>query len=269
MLLAPACEMSACGDSSGAGRRPSATSTPTPAASVLVSRPTAKRKLSAEVGPFERAIAKQDCKTFFPYVLSFARSTRPGAAATSTECRRANSEMALLRGLRLDTSVQFDTGGLMEGPTGTNARRYLIWAVDSDGRFRYSRLSGTGQAEVGTPFRFFTESARVANRFVRAVREKDCGTMAPLFSQVASRLVTSAGSRMGACRAVLRGKFLAPALAETADPRIEVLGGTRDIAFVGVATKRAYFTMALGDFEQQGLLVFDIVPSTPVKLPAG
>jgi len=235
----------------------------------LVERPAPEQPIAAEVGPFTRVIATHDCKGYYPIVHSFVRGRRAGAPATAAECKGGDSAFEDLRGDRIDVAAQFRTAGLLEGPATGNARKYSIWALDGDGRFRYARVSGIGPAQAGTPFSYRKEAARTAGRFVGSVRRRDCDTMERLFSAKGSRLVVAQGSPRGACRAVLRGKFLAPAVRETPHPRIEVLGGTRNLAFVGVATQRVYFTMMLGDTKRSDLRVIDVVPSTAVKLPEG
>lgn len=235
----------------------------------LVERPTPKQPIAAEVGRFTRAIATHNCRDYFPLVHSFVRGRRAGAPATAAECKGGDSAFEDLRGDRIDVAGQYGTGGLLEGPASGNARKYAIWSLDGDGRFRYARVSGIGPAQAGTPFSDRKAAARTAGRFVGSVRRRDCATMERLFSAKGSRLVISLGSPRAACRAVLRGKFLAPAVRETPHPRIEVLGGTRNLAFVGIATKRVYFTMMLGDTKKSGHRVIDVVPSTAVKLPKG
>ena len=251
-------------DDGGGGGGDDKSSRPAP----LVERPTPKRPISAEIGGFTRAIASHSCKDYYPLVHSFVRGRRAGAPATAAECKGGDSALEDLRGDRIDLAGQYGTGGVLEGPTSGHARKYAIWALDGDGRFRYARVSGIGQ-QAGTPFSHRKEAARIAGRFVGSVRRRDCATMQRLFSPNGSRLVISQGSPRAACRAVLRGKFLAPAVRETPHPRIEVLGGTRNLAFVGVATKRVYFTMMLGEVKKLGLRVVDVVPSTAVKLPKG
>jgi hypothetical protein len=68
-------------------------------------------------------------------------------------------------------------------------------------------------------------------------------------------------------RAVLHGWFLAPALRKSPSVRVQVMGGTRNLAFVGIPTRSIYFTMLLGGAATPTLRVFDVVASTPVKLP--
>ena len=259
LLALAALGLGACGgDDEGGGDKG-------PAPAPLAERPAPKRPIAAEIAPFTRAIAANSCKDFVPLVLSFTRGQPPGAPAAATECKKADPSLEALRGVRIELAAQYGTGGLLEGTAG-NARRYTIWVLDGDGRFHYSKVTGLGPKQAGTPFSRRKEAARVAGRFVRSVRARDCDAMGRLFSPSGSRLVETLGSPRAACRAVLDGKFLAPALRATPHPRIEVLGGTRDLAFVGVATRRLYFTVTLGGGKKPDLRVFDVVPSTPVKL---
>ena len=240
----------------------------TPSAA-LTERPTPKQPITAEIAPFSRAISTQDCKKYYPLVLSFSRGERTGTPATEAECKGRDPEVALLRGYRVELAAQYGTAGILDGPAGSgNKRRHTIWTLDGDGRFRYTQVTGTGTAaQAGTPFSDRKEARRLAEDFLAAVRERDCAAMARLFSPEGSRLVVNTGSTKAACRAVLEGEFLAPAVRKTPNPRIEVLGGTRNLAFVGVATKDIYFTMTMGDGGKPKLRLFDVVPSSPVKLP--
>jgi hypothetical protein len=79
--------------------------------------------------------------------------------------------------------------------------------------------------------------------------------------------VTGLGSTRAACRAVLNGRFVAPAVRRTPGLRPELLGGTKDLAFVGLPTRHTYFTLMLGDLASPTLRVVDVLPSTPVDLP--
>jgi len=92
--------------------------------------------------------------------------------------------------------------------------------------------------------------------------------MSRLFS-ARGRLAVTQGSAAGACRAVLRGRFLAPAVRATAHPVVRVMGGTKDLAFVGVSTRRGWFTMLLTAQQPSALRVLDVLPSTRVTLPPG
>ena len=91
--------------------------------------------------------------------------------------------------------------------------------------------------------------------------------MEPLLSRKGNRLAVNTGSRRKACRAIIEGDFFAPALKRTLAARIEVLGGTANLAFVGIATRRVYFTLILGDGRRGALRVYDVVASSPVRFP--
>lgn len=260
-FLAPGCGGD---DDDGGGNEKSAPST------ALTERPSPKRPIASEIAAFSRAISTQDCKKYYPLVLSFARGMRPGSPATAKECKSTDSGLALLRGYRVALAAQYGTAGILDGRTSGNTHRHTVWILDGDGRFRYTQVTGTASAaQAGTPFSDRKQAARLAGEFVEAVRAKDCAAMAPLFSPKGSRLVVNTGSPKADCRAVLKGEFLAPAVRETPNPRIDVLGGTRNLAFVGVATERLYFTITMGDGGKPKLRIFDVVPSSPVKLPKG
>ena len=232
----------------------------------MTGRPTLKEALAAELPAFARAVIGQDCKTYKGLLVSLNRGVAPGTPVTAADCKQPESGLTSLRGARVRVIRQFDTGGLMEGPDAAGKPQYTIWVADSDGRFRYTAVSGHA-AQVGSPFTKRKEAARVADRYLKSVRARDCDAMERLFSPRGTRVVVLGGSLRAGCQTVLKGKYLAPAVRKTAHPRIEVLGGTRNLAFVGIATKDTYFTLILGDPGTHGLRVFDTVPSTPVAAP--
>lgn len=232
----------------------------------LANRPIVKQPIVAEVDPFNRALAAKSCRAFQPLVFSLVRGKPPGAPATAAECRQRDTAFDGLLGDQFTRAGQFGTGAVMEGSGAKNVR-YTIWVLDGDGRFRFANVLGTSPPQLGAPFTDRPEANRVATRFLTAVRERDCPTMERLFSRRASRLVAGEGSARAACRAVLKGQFLAPAVRKTPNIRVEVLGGTRNVAFVGVPTRDAYFTMIVSNSGTPGLRVLDTLPSTPVKLP--
>jgi hypothetical protein len=230
-----------------------------------VSQPVARRPIASEIGPFTRAVGAQSCRAYQPLRSSFIRRRPPGSPATAAECR-GDGGLAALRGYAVDRAAQFKTGAVMEGPGAGAKRQWTIWVLDGDGRFRFTGVSGA-TAQVGTPFGKRTEAETVAARFVRSIRRRDCAAMQELFSPVGSRLVTGLGSTRAACRAVLNGRFVAPAVRSTPGLRPELLGGTRDLAFVGLPTRHTYFTLMLGDLASPTLRVVDVLPSTSVDLP--
>jgi hypothetical protein len=262
-LLASAFALPGCGG--GDDPEPQGSSVPKPAA--VVSQPRARQSIATQVAPFNRAIAAQSCKAYEPLRSSFIRHLPPGSPATAAECRHGDSGLAALRGDRVDRAAQLGTGAVMEGPARGAGRQWTAWVLDGDGRFRYIGVSGV-PPQVGTPFGKRTEAASVAASFVAAVRARDCSAMRHLFSPGGSRLVTSFGSAQAACRAVLRGQFLAPAVRETPKLRPALVGGTRNLAFVGLATRHTYFTLVLADLASPRLRVIDVLPSTPVDLSA-
>jgi hypothetical protein len=71
------------------------------------------------------------------------------------------------------------------------------------------------------------------------------------------------------CAKVLDGQVFAPAIRATPDAQPVELGTTANLAFYGVPTKDAYFTLLLSDAGEAGggMTVRDVLPSTPVSLP--
>jgi hypothetical protein len=232
---------------------------------VLV-QPRVRQPITTQVLPFSRAVATQSCEAYEPLLFSFIRQRQPGSATKPGDCRDGDEGLGVLRGARVDRSVRIGTGALMEGPAG-RGRRWTIWVLDADGVFRYSGVSGS-TPQVGTSLGKRTEAESVADRFIRAVRSRDCPAMQRLFSPRGSRLAVSLGSTRAACRAVLRGRFFAPAVRELPAVHPQVLGGTKDVAFVGVPTRQAYFTLVLGDLATHDLRVLDVLPNTAVDLPS-
>jgi hypothetical protein len=239
----------------------------TAAESSLTARPAPKETLVAQLPAFTKAITRQDCKAYKALVVSLGRGVAPGAAVTAAECKRGDPALVALRGSQVQRAAQLGTGGVMEGPNAAGKPQYTIWAVDSDGHFRYTGVSGTSP-QAGTRFTKRAEARSVAKKYLRSIRDGDCPAMERLFSPRGTRVVVVAGGNLRAgCKTVLKGKYLAPAVRKTPKPRIEVLGGTRNLAFVGIATKDAYFTLILGDPATGDLRVFDTVPSTSVPAP--
>jgi hypothetical protein len=231
----------------------------------LTEQPTPKKSLGSQMLPFAKAITSQSCKQYKPLLVSLTRGTvAPGAPATAAECKQPDASLTALRGVRIQRAFAAGTGGLMEGPDAAGKNQYTLWAVDSDGRFRYAHVSG-GSNQIGTAFTERKEAADVTDKFLASVRKRDCSAMEKLFNARATRLVATLGSRKAACKAVVDGKYLAPALEKTPNPGIKVMGGTRNFAFVGVATKDVFFTFLLGDLGASGMSFLDTLPSTPVR----
>jgi hypothetical protein len=249
----------------GDGEDPEPRADPTPAPPAVVAQPVARAPIASQIAPFTRAVGAQSCRAFQLLRSSFIRGRPPGTPATNAECGRGDRGLVALRGDAVDRAAQFKTGALMEGPAAGGGRQWTAWVLDGDGRFRYTGVAGAS-AQVGTPLGKRTEAERVAAAFVRSIRDRDCTAMARLFSPAGSRLVTSFGSARAACRVVLRGRFIAPAVRETPGLRPELLGGTKDLAFVGLPTRHTYFTLMLGDLASPTLRVVDVLPSTPVDL---
>jgi hypothetical protein len=231
-------------------------------------QPSPKRAIADDVAPFNRAIATQSCQEYVPLLASVVRQRPAGVPASRAECRQPELSLRGLRGYRFSTSRAYGTAALMEGPGGAGTREYAIWALDADGSFGFTRESGRGRPEIGSAFTRSAEASAVATRFIAAVHRGDCAAMKRLFSD-RGRLSVTQGGPAGACRAVLGGRFLAPAVRATGHPTVHVMGGTKDLAFVGVATRRGWFTMLLTAQRPLVLRVLDVLPSTGATIPSG
>jgi hypothetical protein len=229
-------------------------------------QPSPKRPIAAELAPFNRAIATQSCRDYVPLLASIVRQRPAGTPASTGECRRPEGSLQALRGYRFSASQAYGTAALMEGPRNAATREYAIWALDGNGRFGYTREAGVAKPQIGSPFTRGAEASAVATRFIAAVRHGDCRAMDPLFS-AGGRLAVTQGGPAGACRAVLRGRFLAPAVRASGRTSVRVMGGTSDLAFVGVPTRRGWFTMLLTAQRPSALRVLDVLPSTRVVIP--
>lgn len=252
IAAAAALALAACG-----GGGDDSTST---AAAKLAAQPAPKQPLSAQVGSFNQSIAAKDCKAYQKLVFSTVRGRPPGVRATDTECTRV-PKFELLRS-QFNRIGQYGTGGLMEGPGPDGRPQTTFWVVDGDGRYRFTLGSVSGRPQIGTPFTTGAKAVAVATGFLQAVRKRDCAAVERAFSSQA-RLVVFGGGRRAACRTILNGKILAPALRKTPKPKVVAMGGTVDLAFVGIQTRDIFFTMILG----QKLRVVDVLPSTPIDLP--
>jgi hypothetical protein len=237
----------------GSGEEPKSSSS-------LAAQPAAKAPLSGELAAFDRAIAAQSCPLLTRLRFSVVRGRPPSAPPAGDECRGRNPSLEALRGRRFTRAAQFGTAGVMAGKPGARAG-YAIWALDTDGRYRFTGVSGGASQEIGTSFARRREAQDVGRGFVAATRRGDCGAMAPLLSP-GSRLVYGQPDARAGCRVVVRGRIFAPALRATTRPRVTVMGGTAHLAFVGVATKRRWFTVVLSDVHGRALRVLDVLPAS-------
>lgn len=233
--------------------------------SAVVAMPTPQTPVSAQIVPFERSFDENGCKQFQPLRFSTIRGRPAGSPATASECRGQDSErsrLAHLISLPILATRQYKTAALMEA-AGTNGAKkdYTIWVLDSDGRFHFTEIQLNDDPQFGTPFTNRDAAQRVAGELVRAVDQHDCKALLELLNS-SSRLVVGHDPKE-ICQSVLNGRYFAPAVYATPKPNIEVLGGTRAVAFVGVPTETAYFTITMAG-EGDELQVFDVLPNTPL-----
>jgi hypothetical protein len=233
----------------------------------LVGRPSAKRPISAEVAGFERALEEKSCEQFQPYVFSTLRSRPAGAPATRGECKEEGFLVsAYARRIRhpVSDSREYGTFALMESPAGNGHREYTFWVLDSDGRFRFIESDGVFDPQIGTEFEDRTAAERAAEDFIRAVDEHNCPALLKVLHETSRFLTDQAGPR-ATCRAILDGAYFAPAIQATPSPKIDVIGGTRTFAFIGVSTTSAYFTLSIGQSTRGGMRIVDVLPNTSLE----
>lgn len=233
----------------------------------LAERPSAERPIADEVAGFERALREESCEAFQPYLFSTLRRRPPGAAATPTECKE-DGDLVVIYARRLlhpiSNSAEYGTGALIEAPEAGGEKNYTFWILDRDGRFRFINFEGVFDRQIGTEFVHRAETERVAESFVSAVARHDCRTLLKDLQET-SRLVVEQPGPRATCRAVLGDGHLAAAIHPTPKPRIDVMGGTQDFAFIGIQTTAAYFTILLGESSYGGMRVIDVLPSTPLE----
>jgi hypothetical protein len=235
--------------------------------SALVAMPTPQTPVSAEIAAFERSFDKNGCKQFQPLLFSTIRRRPAGSPATAAECRGRDSEtarLARLISLPILSTRQYGTAALLEAPGSHGAEKdYTIWVLDSDGRFHFTEIQVNDDPQFETSFTNRDEARRVAGDLVRAVDQHDCKALLALLDD-SSRLVVER-SPQEICQSVLDGRYFAPAVHATPKPAIEVIGGTQALAFVGVPTKNAYFTITMAAGDGGDLRVFDVLPNTPLE----
>lgn len=227
--------------------------------------PAPKRPVSAEISEFERAFAENSCKRLEPLMFSIIRGRPAGSPASAEECRGQGPEtarLARLISLPILATRQYGTAALMEAPGTHGAEKdYTIWVLDSDGRFHFTVIQANDDPQFGTPPNR-DRARRVAGNLVRAVEQHDCKALLALLDD-SSRLVVERKPKE-ICQSVLDGRYFAPALHATPKPALEVIGGTKTFAFVGVPTENAYFTITMGG-SGAGMRVFDVLPNTPLE----
>ncbi len=228
-------------------------------------QPTPRQPITAQIAPFNRAVAAQSCRDFQPLVFSIIRQLPPGSAAGPKECRSTNQALTALRGVRFTRARRYGTVALMEGSNRSGDDEFALWALDGDGRYRFTGVSGR-PAQIDTSFRGGRQAAAITQGFIGAVSRGDCKQVGVVLNP-SGRLMSGSTSTTAACRRLLAGRLFAPAVRASHDVRAEFMGGTQDLAFSGVATRRGYFTLVLSDVGVGRFRVLDVLPSTPVRIP--
>jgi hypothetical protein len=239
-----------------------------------VAQPKPKEPIGVSLKRVNAAQAARDCKRLTPLTFSILREQlRPGLPATAAECRGFDKATRGQKPAVFDKTAEYGTAAFMEGPPTTSAkgiRSQSLWALDSDGVFRFTRVSGQGTEQIGTRPAPGTKIAANADAFLAGVRRHDCRLLATTINPN-GRLASAGKGVPGACKVVLKGKLFEPALRESPGARAVKLGATRSFAFYGVSTKKAYFTLLMrltSPKQQDEMTVMDVLPNTPIK-PAG
>ena len=258
LALALAAAISACGGGGG---------------SDTASQPEAKTPIADTVTDLNKAIADQDCKEYTPLNFSLVRlNTQPGAPASATECKNVKAQLASLKGVKYTDSTEYGTGAIASGGSGHDADNG-IFVLDRDGTYRLVTTFG-GDKQVGSS-PVSTDSADAnAQAFVDAIKAGDCKKAEPLINPK-SPGVQQSGGPAKYCDTVIKGKLLAPQLKATDNPTVEPMGASLDLAFYGVPTKDAWFTLIMASNSKVGQKqappdqVFDYFPSTDLPgIPA-
>ncbi len=233
-------------------------------------QPTPNEPIASKMEELNAAVAQESCRRYVPLVYSFSRAgLRLGEPPTKAECRVFESGVLEdLRGTHFVDNAEFGTAAVIEGPAGNGdaSTRTTAWVVDRDGEYRIAdAFAGPPQigSEPGSE-----DPGEAAETFVEAVVEGDCARLTSVLNS-GGRLARDATGEAAACEAILDGKVFAPAIRETPDPQPVELGATANLAFYGVPTEGAYFTLVLSDAgEASGdMTVRDVLPNTPVPLP--
>lgn len=261
--LLAAAALSACGgsDASPPPAQPEGT----------VAQPTPNEPIASKVEPLNAAVAGESCERYVPLVYSFAREGEGlGSPAAKSECRVAErGVLKQLRGTRFEKSAEFGTAALIEGQAeGDNpSTNTTVWVVDRDGEFRIAHAV-SGQPQIGSEAPPEAEPSEAAELFVDATIDDDCDGLNRVLNPGA-RVLQGVKRPAAACETVLDGPVFAPAIRDTPDAEPVELGVTANLAFYGIATKDAYFTLLLtsADEPRAQMTVIDILPNTPVSLP--
>ena len=257
--------LAACGGGSGS----SSSSTASAGASTTTASPKPEQPLSAEIKPWNAALAAKSCRREAPFMFSTIRQQDPGTPATSSECPGNLAPQPPPEAVVFTHAAEYGTGGLMEGPAGGNPplTGISVWALDSDGQYRYTGIYGqfSNGSPIGGKPSPDNGAAATASRFVEAARDGDCAALKKTINP-GGRLAAGPGGVAGACDGVIHGQLFAPAVRETPDAKPHQLGLVEGFGFYGIATDAAYFTIITGataDSTKQR--VYDVLPATAVK----
>ena len=238
------------------------TVTPTPAPGVA--QPIPDESIDETLKRFNHVIAGQDCGTFREEFDVFAVIFDQGRLCTK------GAALGLMADAKFTEAREYGTAAVAEDPGTGGAPDSLAVFVLHDGRFRFLLTPGPGlDRQIDTAPAPGANARANVETFLRGVREGDCSQIVPVLNRDATLAVSFQGDLELGCQSVVDGVLFAPSLAETPDARLDALGQTKDFAFFGISTRKAYFTIVLGttpgdangDVEMR---VIDVLPNTPV-----
>lgn len=235
------------------------------------SQPKPKQPIAKLVGPFNKALAEEDCKAAAEAVFSVLREEgKPGAPATKKECKflqTPGSFLQVLGDIEFTDSEEFGTAALMEAevPPGRElgSRAAALWALDSDGEYRYVSVT-SGDGQLGRSLPKGNDAEEAAGKFVESVRNGRCEA-----SLINPEGTLAQGDVKAACEGIEEGARFAPALKADAAAKPKPMGATLDWAFYGVDTDDGFFTLILNSLPAEGkgqstrYGVYDVLPASP------
>jgi hypothetical protein len=219
-----------------------------PAAPSATGAPPAKEPLAAAAARLERALPGRDCAELAPLMLHSAPrgADEPDTPPTKAKCAQLrNTAGAALRGFKATRSVEFGAGGVTEG-SGHYPRKGevvgLVWALDRDGSWEVV-YTAVFRKQIGPKPAYGAATERNAERFVRAVADRDCPAVWRTIN-AGSRFAGS-GSSDALCRSITP-QYRKPdsayaQIAAERGARLRQLGATRDLAFFGLGLKNGRY----------------------------
>jgi phosphatidylethanolamine-binding protein (PEBP) family uncharacterized protein len=246
----------------------------TSSAGGVVQQPKPVEPISAAVAPLNKAIKDQSCAEFAAIDFSGGRqNTTPGAPPVGSECKFMNRALKTSKDLKFTHGAEYGTAALIEGPAPPalakkvpgKAVSLALYLLDRDGKYRFL-FSHIDVQQIGTkPNAGADDGGKNAQAVVDAIRAGDCKKLVPLIHPQGSLAHSFGGNVKAGCKALVGGKIFAPSVKETPNAKADLLGGTRDYQFYGVATKKTYFTLIMATppgTSSKPPLLFEELPNT-------